>query len=168
MAAHPDRAPVAGVDRLDRVGRSGCARCTLAPSSASVSAAQYQPYVASRTTSGHSSARDITSANRYRGQWSSRVSFARVTLDGLSKNHAMTFIYPATTRRTSQTGPTPTPPWWTQPNPTNWLHISPTNHQRASRKGRHRPNAANGLSRRSAYAGITTGSILKNANAILA
>ena len=27
-------------------------------------------------------------------------SFARVTLDGLSKNHAMTFIYPATTRRT--------------------------------------------------------------------
>jgi hypothetical protein len=28
-------------------------------------------------------------------------SFARVTLDGLSKNHAMTFIYPATTRRTS-------------------------------------------------------------------
>jgi hypothetical protein len=26
-------------------------------------------------------------------------SFARVTLDGLSKNHAMTFIYSATTRR---------------------------------------------------------------------
>jgi len=41
-----------------------------------------------------------------------------VTLDGLSKNHAMTFIYPATTRRTSQTGPTPTPPWWTQPSQT--------------------------------------------------
>ena len=28
-------------------------------------------------------------------------SFARVTLAGLSKNHAMTFIHPATTRRTS-------------------------------------------------------------------
>ncbi len=27
-------------------------------------------------------------------------SFARVTLVGLSKNHAMTFVYPATTRRT--------------------------------------------------------------------
>jgi hypothetical protein len=39
-------------------------------------------------------------------------SFARVTLDGLSKNHAMTLIYPATRRRTS---PADTPPWWTQP-----------------------------------------------------
>ena len=27
----------------------------------------------------------------------------------------MTFIYPATTRRTSSTGPTRTPLWWTQP-----------------------------------------------------
>jgi hypothetical protein len=27
-------------------------------------------------------------------------SFARVTLVGLSKNHAMTFVYRATTRRT--------------------------------------------------------------------
>ena len=42
-------------------------------------------------------------------------SFARVTLDGLSKNHAMTFIYPATTRRAMRSGPTHTPPWWTQP-----------------------------------------------------
>jgi hypothetical protein len=32
-------------------------------------------------------------------------SFARVTLDGLSKNHAMTFIYPATTRRAIRSGP---------------------------------------------------------------
>src|SRR6266536_2115698 len=31
---------------------SGCARCTSAPASASTSAAQYQPYVASSTTSG--------------------------------------------------------------------------------------------------------------------
>ena len=41
-------------------------------------------------------------------------SFARVTLTGLSKNHAMTFIYSATTRRTSRSGPARTPPWWTQ------------------------------------------------------
>src|ERR1700756_4800153 len=42
-------------------------------------------------------------------------SFARVTLDGPSKNHAMTLIYPATTRRSSKHGPTRTPLWWTQP-----------------------------------------------------
>src|SRR4030088_2441954 len=42
-------------------------------------------------------------------------SFARVTLVGPSKNHAMTLIYPATTRRSSTHGPTHTPPWWTQP-----------------------------------------------------
>src|SRR6201993_3754038 len=42
-------------------------------------------------------------------------SFARVTLDGLSKNHAMTLIYPATTPRPSTHRPTHTPPWWTQP-----------------------------------------------------
>src|SRR5271155_6161315 len=42
-------------------------------------------------------------------------SFARVTLDGPSKNHAMTFIHWATTRRTSRPGPTRTPPSWTQP-----------------------------------------------------
>src|SRR5271169_6683927 len=42
-------------------------------------------------------------------------SFARVTLDGLSKNHAMTFIYPATTRRPSRPGPARTPLCWTQP-----------------------------------------------------
>ncbi len=42
-------------------------------------------------------------------------SFARVTLVGLSKNHAMTLIHPATTRRSSTRGPTHTPPWWTQP-----------------------------------------------------
>jgi hypothetical protein len=41
--------------------------------------------------------------------------FARVTLDGLSKSHAMTNIYPATTRRTSAHGPTRTPLWWPQP-----------------------------------------------------
>jgi PIN domain len=40
-------------------------------------------------------------------------SFARVTLDGLSKNHAMTLNHSATTRRTS---PARTPPWWTQPS----------------------------------------------------
>ncbi len=34
---------------------------------------------------------------------------------GLSKNHAMTFIRPATTRRPSAHGPTRTPLWWTQP-----------------------------------------------------
>jgi hypothetical protein len=28
----------------------------------------------------------------------------------------MTFIHSATTRRTSQTGPARTPPWWTQPS----------------------------------------------------
>src|SRR6266545_3638772 len=32
----------------------GCAKCTVAPASASTSAAQYQPYVASSTTSGRS------------------------------------------------------------------------------------------------------------------
>src|ERR1700692_3019671 len=42
-------------------------------------------------------------------------SFARVTLDGLSKNHAMTFIHPATTRRYRSSGPTRTPLCWTQP-----------------------------------------------------
>jgi hypothetical protein len=42
--------------------------------------------------------------------------FARVTLVGLSKNHAMTFIYPATTRRHSRSGPTRTPLCWTQPS----------------------------------------------------
>jgi hypothetical protein len=35
-------------------------------------------------------------------------SYAQVTLVGLSKNHAMTFCYPATTRRTSTHGPTAT------------------------------------------------------------
>src|ERR1700757_60120 len=50
-------------------------------------------------------------------------SFARVTLVGLSKNHAMTLIYPATTRRPSTHGPTHTPPWWTQPAGGNQLRI---------------------------------------------
>src|ERR1700694_8765 len=42
-------------------------------------------------------------------------SFARVTLDGLSKNHAMTFNHSATTRRYRSSGPTRTPLCWTQP-----------------------------------------------------
>src|SRR6188472_1429758 len=46
-------------------------------------------------------------------------SFARVTLVGLSKNHAMAFIYPATTRRLSRSGPTRTPLCWTQPRRLN-------------------------------------------------
>jgi hypothetical protein len=37
--------------------------------------------------------------------------FARVTLVGLSKNHAITFCYPATTRLALDSSP----PWWTQP-----------------------------------------------------
>ena len=43
---------------------NGCARCTWAPSSCRASTAQYQPYVASSTTSGASPARAITVANR--------------------------------------------------------------------------------------------------------
>src|SRR6478735_8430735 len=39
---------------------NGCARCTCAPRSRSASTAQYQPYVASSTTSGDSPARAIT------------------------------------------------------------------------------------------------------------
>ena len=42
-------------------------------------------------------------------------SFARVTLTGLSKNHAMTFNHSATTRRYRRSGPTRTPLCWTQP-----------------------------------------------------
>ena len=38
---------------------------------------------------------------------------ARVTLDGLSKNHAMTLIGPDTTRRYRRSGPTRTPVCWT-------------------------------------------------------
>jgi hypothetical protein len=39
---------------------NGCARCTTAPNSTSASTAQYQPYVASNTTSGACPARAIT------------------------------------------------------------------------------------------------------------
>src|SRR3954453_23580988 len=42
-------------------------------------------------------------------------SFARVTLTGPSKNHAMTFNHSATTRRYRSSGPTRTPLCWTQP-----------------------------------------------------
>ena len=42
---------------------SGCARCTSAPAASSASTAQYQPYVASSTTSGASPARAITTAS---------------------------------------------------------------------------------------------------------
>jgi len=42
-------------------------------------------------------------------------SFARVDFGRLSKNHAMTFIYPATTRRYQRSGPARTPLCWTQP-----------------------------------------------------
>ncbi|WP_234796982.1 DUF6188 family protein, partial [Mycobacteroides chelonae] len=43
-------------------------------------------------------------------------SFARVTLVGPSKNHAMTFNHSATTRRYRSSGPTRTPLCWTQPD----------------------------------------------------
>ena len=43
---------------------NGCAKCTCAPRSCNASTAQYQPYVASSTTSGASPARAITVDNR--------------------------------------------------------------------------------------------------------
>ncbi|AYE99472.1 hypothetical protein C0J29_31525 (plasmid) [Mycobacterium paragordonae] len=55
-----------------------------------------------------------------------------MTLDGLSKNHAMTFIHSATTRRTSRSGPARTPPCWTQPNSARRIRFQCTRKQRAA------------------------------------
>ena len=64
---------------------NGCARCTVAPSSARVSAAQYHPYAASSTTSGASPARVITS-RRYSGSLEIRTVSRRSPVSVIRTN----------------------------------------------------------------------------------